>query len=162
MRLLLFRSCLLLFCSCQDNPFANPLTDVKNTASPSTQPAITRHEIKDRKSWAYFLQHLPEKDGPVLDYQGNPVEAQYKNYRLINYDVGNRDLQQCADALIRLRAEFLFSQGRIADISFRFTSGHAYSFLDYCSGKRPVPRGRSVVFTDADPVNPTYKNLPLS
>ena len=52
---------------------------------------------------------------------------------------------------MRLRAEYLFAQKRFAEIGFHFTSGDYYSFYDYCRGKKPVPKGRNVVFVNSSP-----------
>ena len=99
-------------------------------------------------SWQFFLRHLPVVDSPVLDYRGREVDDQYKHVGVIPYDVGTRDLQQCADALMRLRAEYLFGKKQYEKIGFHFTGGQFYSFTDYCNGKRPVPRGNDVVFVN--------------
>ncbi|MGZ8545035.1 MAG: DUF4846 domain-containing protein [Flavisolibacter sp.] len=102
--------------------------------------------VFDKDSWPYFLQHLPVVDSMVVDYRGVPVADQYKQAGIIPYDVGEKDLQQCADAIMRLRAEYLFQQNRIPEIAFHFTSGQLYSFDDYCKGKRPLTRGNQVSF----------------
>jgi hypothetical protein len=108
-------------------------------------------QVKDSSSWEYYLQHLPEKASLILDYKGRPVGDQEKHTAIITYDVGSQDLQQCADALMRLRAEYLFAQKRTNEISFHFVSGEAYSFKAYCSGKLPVQKGNSVVFVSTLP-----------
>ena len=132
-----------------------PGYEIKNTVATEVFPK----EIKDTNSWEYFLQHLPETKGPILDYKGQPVSYQAKHFSIINYDVGTRDLQQCADALIRLRAEFLFAKKRFSEIGFHFTSGDFYSFDDYCNGKRPVPKGADVVFISSSPNPKDAKSL---
>lgn len=115
--------------------------------------------IKDSSSWAYFLQHLPQRDAPILDYRGRPVGDQEKHFAVISYDVGTRDLQQCADALMRLRAEYLFAQKRLNEISFHFVSGEAFGFAAYCDGKTPVPKGNGVVFVSSSPKAKDHASL---
>jgi hypothetical protein len=100
-----------------------------------TQP---RHESYNNDSWEYFLQHLPEKDGEVIDYRGKRVRDGNKAIGIIDYDIGTRDLQQCADAIMRLRAEYLFKLGRINEIAFHFTNGLLYTYAEYLKGMRTV------------------------
>ena len=113
----------------------------------------------NEKSWNYFLKHLPVVDGPVLDYRGQPISYQDKHMGVIPYDVGKADLQQCADALMRIRAEYLFDQQRYADIGFHFTSGQYYSWNDYCKGKKPVASGNGVRFIQAAARSRTHESL---
>ncbi len=111
-------------------------------------------------SWQSFLQHLPVKPGKVLDYQGKPIDDQAKAALIVNYDVGTRDLQQCADALIRLRAEYLFSANRFTEIQFHFTSGQLYGFTNYCDGLRTIGEGNRVKFIPSSyPCAPTHEAL---
>ena len=89
-------------------------------------------------SWQQFLKTLPFADKPIVDFRGRMVDDQQKHVAIVEFDVGNKDLQQCADALIRLRAEFLFSTNQLNDIGFHFTNGVKYNFSDYCKGIVPV------------------------
>ena len=125
---------------------------------PVTQDRLKQVQHK-KGSWPYFLQHLPVKQAPIVDYRGKRLSDQTKNAGVIDLDVGVKDLQQCADALMRLRAEYLFSQGKHDDIGFHFTSGHYYSWQEYRNGWRPKVSGNSVRFFQTAACTPTHENL---
>jgi len=97
-------------------------------------------------SFANWLRHLPLKKGnPAIKYyNGREKLFQAANYAVVDIDVGNRDLQQCADAVIRLRAEYLFSTGQFDSIAFNFTSGDRFRYADWLDGKTPVIDGSKV------------------
>ncbi len=75
---------------------------------------------------------------PVLLFDGRPKGRQDVHAAVIDLDVGRRDLQQCADAVMRLRAEYLFASGRSAEIAFDATSGDRLPFVRWARGERPV------------------------
>lgn len=94
-------------------------------------------------SWAQWLRGLPMKPAgaPVLLYNGDPKWRQDVHVGVIDIDVGKRNLQQCADAVMRLRAEWLFAAGRKRDIGFNYTDGKRRSFSargksDYASFRK--------------------------
>ena len=71
-------------------------------------------------TWAEWLRGLPMKPAgaPVLIYTGAKKWRQDVHAAVIDIDVGTRDLQQCADAIMRLRAEWLYGAGRSKEIAF--------------------------------------------
>ncbi|MBS1564479.1 MAG: hypothetical protein JST39_08810 [Bacteroidetes bacterium] len=71
-------------------------------------------------SFAGWLRQLPLKsDKTVHLYNGRPKGNQKAQYAVLNISVGDKDLQQCADAVMRLRAEWLYTHGRAASIDFQ-------------------------------------------
>ncbi len=77
-----------------------------------------------------WLRGLPLKPAgsPVLTYTGKPKWRQDAHVAVIDIDVGKRDLQQCADAIMRLRGEWLFGAGRKTSIAFNDTDGKRRAF----------------------------------
>src|SRR6478672_12642255 len=113
----------VLLCSC-----LQPTDHSSIRAVPATTIQNNSLVTFNKDSWEYYLQHLPISKGVILDYKGNPIANQSKQAGIVAFDVGNRDLQQCADALMRLRAEYLFARERHSAIGFHFTDGQYYSF----------------------------------
>jgi hypothetical protein len=87
-------------------------------------------------SFGDWLRHVPllPAGTPVRLYNGQLKDPQNIHAAVLDLDVGTRDLQQCADAVIRLRAEYQFSQNP-NQIHFHLTSGHDIWFSDWYSGK---------------------------
>lgn len=97
-------------------------------------------------SFASFLRALPLRpDGaPVRLHDGSLKGRQDVHAAVVALDVGPRDLQQCADSILRLRAEHLFDSGRAEEIAYHFTSGFACSFARWSRGERPRVEGDDV------------------
>jgi hypothetical protein len=100
-------------------------------------------------TFAVWLRHLPlRRHGvPVRLFNGQTKRFQDGAFAVIDIDVGSTDLQQCADAVIRLRAEYLFAAGCTDRIVFNFTSGHPARWTDWSSGQRPSVSGNRVTWT---------------
>jgi hypothetical protein len=86
----------------------------------------------------------------VIDLPIGPVEA--GRY-------GRRDLHQCADAVIRLRAEYLFAQGRYDDIRFRFTSGFLAEYGRWRRGERITVSDNNARWEQTGPSSDSFQNF---
>jgi hypothetical protein len=70
-------------------------------------------------SFAAWLRAVPLRaDKTIRLYNGLPKSNQTCQFAVINLSIGNKDLLQCADAVIRLRAEYLYAQKKYAEIAF--------------------------------------------
>ncbi len=101
-------------------------------------------------SFAAWLRGLPLKPegSPVLLHTGAPKARQDVHVAVIDIDVGSRDLQQCADATMRLRAEWLFAARRTGDIAFNDTgAGKPIAFARWAAGERPLMSGRTLAWS---------------
>lgn len=113
-----------------------PAATVADSFAP---PAGFRRAPVEAGSFGAWLRALPLKaTSDVTLHDGRPVTDHGTVAAVIDIDVGHSDLQQCADAVMRLRAEYLFSQ-RLADlIGFEVTGGERYGFAAYADGVTPA------------------------
>ncbi|MFM9984437.1 MAG: DUF4846 domain-containing protein, partial [Flavobacteriales bacterium] len=86
-------------------------------------PGYTRVKC-DTNSFGFYLRNLKMKadSSEVLLYDGK-VKPYKVHAAVIDMEIGKRDLQQCADACIRLRAEYLRNVGKSSSIHFNLTNG---------------------------------------
>ena len=101
-------------------------------------------------SFAAWLRGLPLKapGAPVLLHTGAPKARQDVHVAVIDIDVGTRDLQQCADAVMRLRAEWLFAAGLTREIAFNDTgAAKPIAFDRWAAGERPRISGRTLAWS---------------
>jgi Domain of unknown function (4846) len=87
-------------------------------------------------SFGHWLRALPLTPAgtPVRLFNGNEKHNQTAHHAVVDIDIGTRDLQQCADAVMRLRAEWLLSRGNA--IAFNDTSGKRLSHRPPAPGDR--------------------------
>jgi hypothetical protein len=80
------------------------------------------------KSFSTWLRNIKiKKDPQVYLYNGQLKRNQSAQYAVLDLPVGNKDLQQCADAVMRMRAEYLYLYNRHGEISFADNNGKKYN-----------------------------------
>ena len=100
----------------------------------------------DSQSFGFYLRHLSLKPKGTLvkTYQGVIKENNGIYCAVVDLEIGNRDLQQCADAVMRLRAEYLFSKKKFADIKFKFVADNTWhDYLTYAKSDRTYAKFRA-------------------
>jgi len=99
-------------------------------------------------SFATWLRGLPLRPPgtEVRLFDGRRKAYQDGAFAVVDIDVGARDLQQCADAVMRLRAEWLRAAGREDDVVFRLTSGDPAPWPRWRDGLRLDVAGRRVAW----------------
>ena len=104
----------------------------------------------DAGSFGAWLRGLPlrPEGTPVRDFRGDTVLAA-DDARLAavgELDVGSVNLQQCADSILRLHAEWRWASGQQQRIAYHFTSGHLAAWPRYAAGDRARVAGSKVTW----------------
>lgn len=125
-------------------PWLKNYGDERSLASRIPPPEGFTRIAAESGSFAEWLRGLPLKDGnpPVYLYDKRLKSNQGAHYAVVDIDCGTRDLQQCADAIMRLRGEYLFSKGDIKSIKFN-TGDAARSSFEGWLKTRPAGAARA-------------------
>jgi hypothetical protein len=83
---------------------------------------------------------LKEDKAKVYFYNGQE-KTNSQQVAVLDIDRGTRDLQQCADAVMRLRSEYLYSRKQFSDISYKTFGGVAMTYDKYKNGYRITNQG---------------------
>lgn len=128
-----------------------PLAEALPPPSGYTRVAV------EEGSFGAWLRGLPLRPAgsPVRDFRGGEIlDGEDTSVAAVaELDVGSANLQQCADSIIRLHAEWLWSRGQKERIAYRFTSGHLASWPRYAAGERARVAGSKVTWVKSGPVD---------
>jgi len=128
-------------CISQDQPSFR-LQDIK-----IRQPYFKRTESVPG-TFAQWLRNLPIKPSgsPVLDYRGLIYKSADDTTvaAVVDWDIRGKRMEQCMDILVRLYAEFLWSNNRKRELIFPLPGGYHLKWLDWQIGMRPFFKGVKV------------------
>ncbi|HLG38877.1 MAG TPA: DUF4846 domain-containing protein [Chitinophagaceae bacterium] len=134
---LFFLSLVSLFVSCYWNNNNEISLTEKTVRQPDSLKIVTdiglpagyKRIVPGKNSFGEWLRDIAlKKDKHVYLYDGNLKRNQRAQFAVLDIPVGNKDLQQCADAVMRLWAEYLFSQKRYPEIEFKDNAGTVYKW----------------------------------
>ncbi|MBL7740009.1 MAG: hypothetical protein JNK14_12390 [Chitinophagaceae bacterium] len=136
-RLRLFSILTLFLCACQlsEEHYIHTVPGnggrQYNTVSDIVPPPGYERMDTTAHSFGNWLRQIAvRKDDHVYLYNGKLKKNQSAQFAVLDISVGQKDLQQCADAVMRLRAEYLFNQKRYSEIMFTDNAGKIYQCTD--------------------------------
>lgn len=168
--------CVLLLCACNGNHSSNCLPEKSSNSIQQTQlvnpvgikvserfpvPELYTRQDTNKLGFASYLRNLGlKKHGSnVTLYNGQLKRNQSAHLAVVDMEIGQRDLQQCADAVIRLRGEYLFHQKRFNEISFTFTNGFKASFDTWSRGYQIQVKGNVVSWVKSSKNDASYASF---
>jgi len=156
----------LFSCQQEDANIHNQRVNRQVTANSSSTTLLERfpcptsysRNIRDKNSFPGWLETVPLKKDEVAVYlYTNELKSnQSIHAAVLDFDRGTSDLQQCADAVIRLRAEYLYQKRAYDSIVFTFTNGTKASYSKWREGYRPVVTGNSVSWQKSKQTDTSY------
>ena len=125
-------------------PPSNPYARIADIPCP---PGFERVPAPPGSFGAWLRELRLKKDNTVYLYNGMPKRNQSAQFAVIDISTGNKDLQQCADAVMRLHAEWLYSRQRLADIDFTDNAQTHYR-LKASAGRKEFDQYLEKVFSN--------------
>lgn len=129
---------LLVYLSCQ-NTFSAESEEMEQTSIHEKPlefvfdlPVPDGYKRESVSGYGKWIRNIKlSKDNTVYYFNGNTKPNQSIHVAVLDFDIGKRDLQQCADACMRIRAEYLYNQKRYSEIKFLLASGKWKPYSDY-------------------------------
>ncbi|WP_428897313.1 hypothetical protein Dip518_001100 [Parelusimicrobium proximum] len=151
-----------IFLACGSGVRADILNESGMTVKDRFNTPAGYERVKaDSGSFAEYLRSLPLKEhgAKVYYHSGEAKWRQNVHAAVTTVDTGKKDLQQCADAVIRLRAEYLYKNKKYDDIRFNFTSGFNAQYSRWRKGERVKVSGNKVSWYQAAKPSDSYESF---
>ena len=128
----------------------------KRFAPPS---GYTRIPVK-ANSFASYLRNLPLKPaGSKVKYYDGRIKEDDAYEAVVDMDISKKDLQQCADATMRLRGEYLYSIKAFDKINFTLTNGFKMPYSKWMEGYRVSVNGNKTDWVKKSSPSNTYSDF---
>lgn len=110
-------------------------------------------------SFAAYLRDLPLKpSGSLVTYYDGKKKANDNVYdAVVDLPIGKKDLHQCADAVMRLRADYLYNKKDYDAIHFNFTNGFRVDYSRWRKGGRISVNGNKTSWVNTAKPSDSYE-----
>ena len=119
-----------------------------------------RTQLQDG-SFAHFVRNYPMKEdgSKVLLYNGEEKWSQDAHVAVFDLPIENYDLQQCADSIMRMYAEYYWNTKQYDKIAFHFVSGFDAKFSKWRQGYNIAVLGSNVSWRRDSSCNESYESF---
>ncbi len=114
--------------------------------------------IEAKNSFGDYLRNLPLKPtGTEVKYYNGSTKTNKNVYgAVIDLPIGNKDLHQCADAVMRLRADYFYNLKQYDKIHFKFTNGFKVEYNKWRQGYRIAVKGNKTSWVKTAKASDSY------
>lgn len=140
-----------------------------NMISPEGTTLETRIKVPDsykrvqveEKSLAAFIRKYPLKEdgSSVLLYNGNKKRNQSAHVAVFRLPIEKEDLQQCADSVMRMYAEYFWETEQYEKIKFHFTNGFEADYVKWREGYRVSVNGNQTSWKKSAQYDDSYETF---
>jgi hypothetical protein len=130
-----------------NDPISDTIVEPRPMINPDGMTVETRFNTPEgftrvnsnENSFGFFLQNMPLlKHGSQVKHFDGTLKYNTSAYCAVaDKPFKGNPGHQCADAVMRLRAEYLFSQKRYSEIEFLYVSGKKSNYSSYLGGRTP-------------------------
>jgi len=124
-------------------------------------PTGARRLKSKSNSFSSYLRDLKLKDiDDLVHYYNGDSKPKANTYvSVFDLKIGDKDLHQCADGIIRLHAEYLWKQEKYTDIYYNFTNGFKVEYTKWMDGNRMEITGNKTKWEKIKSPSNTYDDL---
>ena len=102
---------------------------------------------------------LKEDGSPVLLYDGSEKGNQNAHIAVMKLPLENKDLQQCADSIMRIYAEYYYHNQQYDKISFHFVNGFEAKYFKWRQGYSISVDGNTTKWIKTSKDHTTYQSF---
>ncbi len=157
--ILFFTVTIIAYGKQKQSTFINPVGQTVNDRIAAPTGYTKVNVIKG--SFAEYLRGLKLKpvSSMVHYYNGRIKDNNGVYVAVIDMPIGDKDLQQCADVIMHVRAEYLFTTHQENKIHFTLTNGFRADYSKWAEGYRIAFNGNKAQWVKKGPADHTYSSF---
>ena len=125
-----------------------------------TPEGFTRGEAKEGSFTAFLRGYAVKEAGaPVLLYDKREKGNQSAHVAVLKLPLEQEDLQQCADSVMRVYAEYFYHEKKYDQIAFHFTNGFLAEYTKWQQGYRIAVNGNQVTWVKQKGYDDSYETF---